>query len=256
MYHRVTKAVFAAVSLLVLPATLSVPPLVRAAGQVTPTSRVVPLESFEECPLLAFPGQWKVWGDKDKARLIYRVMEESGNRFLHAYADHQAIQIGIVHVFQPREFPLLRWRWRVTQLSPGGDERRKETHDSAAGVYVFFDNQTFPRLIKYVWSATVPMGTRVQNPLYWRAKIVVLRSGPSSLGEWHQETVNFYLDYQDLFGTEPGQVQGIGLMTSSSSTQSVAIADYDDFLLLNPAALVAEELAGTSQQSPTTLSTP
>ncbi len=226
---------------LVLLTALNVPALVCTIRQVTPTGRVVPLESFEEYPPLTFPGQWKVWGDKDKARLIYRVMEESGNRFLHAYADHQAIQIGIVHVCQPREFPLLRWRWRVRQLPPSGDERCKETHDSAAGVYVFFDNQIFPRVIKYVWSATVPMGTRLQNPLYWRAKIVVLRSGPSGLGEWHQETVNFYQDYKELFGAEPGQVQGIGLMTSSSFTQSVAIADYDDFLLLTPEALPAEE---------------
>ncbi len=92
-----------------------------------------------------------------------------------------------MQVCQPREFPRLRWRWRVAQLPPGGDERRPETHDSAAGVYVIFDNHIFPRVIKYVWSATVPEGTRLQNPLYWRAKMVVLRSGPSGLGEWHQE---------------------------------------------------------------------
>jgi hypothetical protein len=217
----------------------------------------VPLENFEEYPLLAFPGQWKVWGNKDKARLIYRVAEDNGDRFLHAHADDQAIQIGIMRVFQPREFPLLRWRWRVTQLPSGGDERRKETHDSAAGVYVIFDNQIFPRVLKYVWSSTVPVGTRLQNPLYWRAKIVVLRSGPSGLGEWHQEMVNFYQDYQELFGAEPGQVQGIGLMTSSSFTKSVAVADYDDFLLLKTEAFPAEELTGTSAQgSPATLSDP
>ena len=160
-----------------------------------------------------------------------------------------------MQVCQPREFPRLRWRWWVAQLPPGGGERRPETHDSAAGVYVIFDNHIFPRVIKYVWSATVPEGTRLQNPLYWRAKMVVLRSGPSGLGEWHQETVNFYRDYRELFGAEPGSVQGIGLMTSSSFTQSVAVADYDDFLLLKTEAFPAEELTGTSAQgSPATIS--
>ena len=242
---------------LVLFALLSVPLRVCAAGLAAPTGQVVALESFEEYPLLAFPGQWRVRGDENKARLIYRVAAEQGDHFLHAYADHQAIQIGIVHSFQPREFPLLRWRWRVTQLPCGGDERRTETHDSAAGVYVIFDNRIFPRVIKYVWSTTVPVGTHMQNPLYWRAQIIVLRSGSAGLGEWRQETVNFYQDYRQLFGGEPGQVQGIGLMTSSSFTQSVAVADYDDFLLLNPEPLPAEELVGTSaQRSPPTLSTP
>jgi hypothetical protein len=86
----------------------------------------------------------------------------------------------------------------------------------------------------------------MQNPLYWRAKMIVLRSGSADLGKWHQETVNFYRDYQELFGTEPGQVQGIGLMSSSRFTKSVAVADYDDFLLLKPEALPS----GDAKQSP------
>jgi len=61
--------------------------------------------------------------------MIYRVMEDNGNRFLYAYADQRAIQIGLVHPFSPQEFPLLRRRWRATQLPPGADEaRRKDVH--------------------------------------------------------------------------------------------------------------------------------
>jgi hypothetical protein len=134
-------------------------------------------------------------------------------------------------------------------LPTGGDEGRKETHDSAAGVYVIFDNHLFPRVIKYVWSSTLPIGTRVQNPLYWRAKIVVLESGPSASGQWREETVDFYQDYKDLFGAEPGAVQGIGLMSSSTFTKSVAVADYDDFALLNSQALPAETAVGAAAQS-------
>jgi hypothetical protein len=204
------------------------------------------LESFEQYPLLAFPSQWTVRGDPATARLIYQVAEEHGDHFLHAHADRQAIQIGIDHAVPPRAFPRLCWRWRVLQLPPGGNEGRKETHDSAAGVYVIFDNSLLPRIIKYVWSTTVPVGTQVQNPLYWRAKIIVLRSGAAGLGEWRQETVNFDQDYRALFGAEPGQVLGIGLMTSSSFTQSVASADYDDFLLLPPEGLPAAGSPGLS----------
>ena len=41
-----------------------------------------------------------------------------------------------------------------------------------------------------------------------------------------------YADYKALFGAEPGAVQGLGVMSSSSHTRSVVSADYDDFVLL------------------------
>lgn len=238
---------------LILIALLSVPTFMGTTDLVAATSGIVSLETFEGYSLFTFPALWKVRGDQDKARAIYRIVAESGNSFLHAYASNEAIQIGLVHVFSPEEFPLLRWRWRVTQLPPGADEGRRETHDSAAGVYVIFDNRILPRVIKYVWSSTLPVGTQVQNPLYWRAKIVVLESGPSDLGQWRQETVNFYQDYQELFGEKPGQVQGIGLLTSSTATQSLAVADYDDFSLLTPeAALTGAETETSVHQLPGT----
>jgi homospermidine synthase len=36
----------------------------------------------------------------------------------------------------------------------------------------------------------------------------------------------------NLFGEEPGKVQGIAILSSSDLTKSLAIADYDDFILL------------------------
>jgi hypothetical protein len=125
----------------------------------------------------------------------------------------------------------LRWRWRAIQLPPEGDERAEATNDSASGVWVVFDNRVLPRALKYVWSTTQPVGTRLTNPGYWRAKTIVLRSGSTHLGTWQEETVNIYQDYKAFFGEEPGEVQGIAVKTSSDSTKSVAVADYDDFTL-------------------------
>ncbi|MGE0685024.1 MAG: DUF3047 domain-containing protein, partial [Candidatus Binatia bacterium] len=200
------------------------------ASQTQPGA--VQLENFDEYPQLAFPSRWKPHGDHREAAKIYRVEEADGNRFLHAHAETKAIQIGLAYPVAPQQLPRLRWRWRVRQLPLGGDERQAETFDSAAGVYVLFDSRIAPRILKYVWSATVPIGLRLQSPLYWRAKTIILRSGDGALGEWREETVNFYQDYQDLFGREPNEVLGIALLTSADSTKSVAKADYDDFTLL------------------------
>jgi Protein of unknown function (DUF3047) len=190
------------------------------------------LETFEQDPPLQFPARWQVHGDQHQAEQIYQVRVEADNHFLHAQAVSQAIQVGIVREMSPQAFPRLRWRWRVHQLPPGGDERQQATHDSAAAVYVVFDNRLLPRVLKYVWSTTVPAGTQLTNPLYWRAKIIVLESGTRGLEEWRQETVDVYADYKALFGAEPGEVLGVGLMSSSSHTQSVVSADYDDFMVL------------------------
>ena len=201
-------------------------------------------ESFDGDATGAFPRQWQIRGDEDEARTIYRVVEEDGNRFLRAQADQQDIQIGITKEFAPEEFPLLQWRWRVSQLPTGGDERAKRTNDSAAALYVVFDSTLVPRAIKYVWSSTLPVGSKFQSPVYWRAHVVVLQSGPAEDGEWRQETINFYEDYKTLYGFEPGEVQGIALLTDSDITKSVATADYDDITILPVGALETLERNG------------
>jgi Protein of unknown function (DUF3047) len=188
------------------------------------------LEDFEGYPVQDFPEKWR--RRSEAARKIYRIESENGNRFLHAYADKQAVQIGLEQVFDPAKFRRLRWRWRVHALPQGADERAAEKHDAAAQVYVVFDNQYLPRVVKYIWSRGLPAGLGFTNPLYGRGRVIVLRSGSSGKGEWHQETVDFYHDYKRLFGEAPGRVQGIGILSSSDSTGSVVSADYDDFTLL------------------------
>ncbi len=226
--------------ILLLVALLVLPTLGYTDERSAATGHIVALETFDNYQPATFPGQWEVRGDEREARVVYRIAEESGNRFLHARAEKQEVQIGLSHVFAPEEFPILRWRWRVEQLPAGADERTVQTNDSAAAVYVIFDNRILPRAIKYVWSSTLPAGTRIDSPVYWRAKVVVLESGASGLGEWRQETVNFYQDYKELFGAEPGEVQGIAVLTDAGTTATVAEADYDDFTLLPPHTLPTE----------------
>ena len=205
-------------------------------------NRGVAVETFEADAVLAFPQGWSAFRDAQMAQGIYQVAEEDGNRFLRARAEKQGIQIGLSHKFQPKAFPFLRWRWRATQLPPGGDERAERTNDSAAGVYVLYGSRMMPRAVKYVWSTTLPVGTRATNPSYWRAKTIVLRTGSAELGVWEQETVNLYQDYKELFASEPGEVFGIALITSSDSTSSVAAADYDDFVLFPENPVLAQDV--------------
>jgi hypothetical protein len=210
-------------------------PILHAAELLISPPGALWLDTFEDYPQQSFPGRWEAHGAKKEAEKIYHIIEEAdGNHFLHAHAQDKAIQIGLAHSCTVQQFSRLHWRWRVTQLPRDGDERRAESYDSAAGVYVLFGSRLLPRMLKYVWSATVPVGSRLQSPLYWNGKTVVLQSGSAALGVWKEETVNFYRDYQEVFAGEPGEVLGFALMTSADSTKSAAEADYDDFQLLPP----------------------
>jgi len=229
------------------------PSLVSAEGAPTGNSARISLANFDTDQPLAFPQNWKVRGDEDVARIVYKVVEENGNHYLRAHADKQDVQIGISRSLQPKEFPALQWRWRAKQFPTGANERVVKTNDSAAGVYVIFDSTVMPRSIKYIWSASLPVGTRFTSPVYWRARVVVLQSGPAQPNEWKLETVNFYQDYKALFGTEPSEVLGFAILTDSDGTKSIAEADYDDFSVISAAAAVVEERNGAAAQlSPAT----
>jgi hypothetical protein len=227
--------------ILVFLLSCGMPLLVNAEGETVPNDTRVSLANFDTDQPLTFPQNWKVRGDEEIARNVYTVVAENGNQYLHAYADKQDVQIGISRSFRPEEFPILQWRWRAKQLPTGANERVVKTNDSAAGVYVIFDSTVVPRAIKYVWSSSLPVGTRFTSPVYWRSRIVVLQSGLAQPNEWKVETVNFYRDYKALFGTEPSEVLGFAILTDSDGTKSIAEADYDDFAVLSATAVAAEE---------------
>jgi hypothetical protein len=226
---------------------LAMPSLGRTE-ELAASSSIKPIDSFDAYQTSSFPGQWVVRGDEAAAKAVYSVAEENGNRFLRAYADKQDVQIGLSQPIKLEQFPALQWRWRVQQLPVGGDERAEKTNDSAAAVYVVFDSTLMPRAIKYVWSSSLPVGTRMKSPVYWRSRVVVLQSGDTRVGEWQQETINFVQDYKEFFGEEPGKVIGIAVLTDSDMTKSVAEAHYDDFTLLTAGAAEEAQAKGRELQ--------
>ena len=170
-----------------------------------PLAASILLENFEQYSEGAFPAKWR--GKNDDAQKIYRIASENGNRFLRAQSNNQGVQLALERGANPKEQRRLSWRWRVHTFPNGADERLGAKHDAAAQVYVIFDNQFWPRVIKYVWSAALPVGSRFDHPLYNRGHVVVLRSGPAEKNQWFNEEINFSDDYRSFFGAEPGKLQ-------------------------------------------------
>ncbi len=187
------------------------------------TGDVKRVEDFSSFKDGAFPEGWKARGGKGSK--VYRVRSNK-EAYLEANAIDSAVTIAKKFEYDLKQYPFLMWQWRVLELPPGGDERFKKTGDSAAAIYVIFKGRIRPDNLKYVWSASLPLGTTTESPYSSKTKIVVLRNQSSPLGEWVSERVNVYADYKRLFGREPKPVQAIGLMSDSDNTGSRAVAHY------------------------------
>lgn len=198
----------------------------------TPTSMLI--ENFENVSVGGFPKDWKAWrGDDQYARKLYAIREENGNRYLGAQDDGTSIIIRKeLNRWNPREYPILSWRWRARALPQGGDERTGPKNDSAVAVYVVLDQNflSVPKTLKYVWSTTVPVGTRHRRDGVGRPHVIVLESGPAKVGQWVTERVNVYEEFVRTFGKPPPtNAIGIGILTDNNATKSTSEGDYDDF---------------------------
>ena len=100
---------------------------------------------------------------KDIGKSVYSVQEEDGVRFLRASSKGIAQQAAKQAEWKLDEYPILEWRWRLQEFPKGGDERSSSTNDSALAVYflVPYSNIRGPQALKYVWSESVPVGTRL-----------------------------------------------------------------------------------------------
>jgi hypothetical protein len=146
----------------------------------------------------------------------------------------------------PARHPLLAWRWRVDRLPEGEDLSLKRGSDASARVYVYFDTPGLPwqkRNMDYVWSATLPVDTVLESPYSKQSKIVVVESGPDHLGSWQTVKRNVVEDYRRCFEDDPPMIVAIGLMTDTDSTQTDALAYYDDLTVTHDVS--APQLAET-----------
>lgn len=212
----------------------------RAAG----AAECRPLVDFARYTVGEFPDDWKP--KEDKARELYKVLEQGGIRFIRATAQGTGLQIGKEFDWDLQAHPVLAWKWRPRLLPSGADERDSRRNDSVLGVYAVFPHSPVSvKTLKYVWSGVAPVGATA-TASRGLTRILVLRSGQPENGGWVEEAVNVALDYRRLFGQAPKQPRGVALLTDADDTKSAAVGDYADFRVCSapepPAARKATRL--------------
>ncbi|HKK01673.1 MAG TPA: DUF3047 domain-containing protein [Desulfuromonadales bacterium] len=199
--------------------------LVAAVGQAGDRSLLI--DNFEH-------GLSPKWQTKSfKGQTLYRVVPDGGGHVLEAVSHDAASGLIYPIKFSLRDYPILSWRWKVSNILPKGDARIKAGDDYAARVYVVFPSWFPPatRSINYIWANRLPRGTHVPNPFFSRAVMVAVESGPSKTGRWVSERRNVYEDYRKIFGGEPPEAGAIAIMTDTDNTGGSATAWYDDITL-------------------------
>lgn len=158
--------------------------------------------------------------------------KENDNTFIRITSKGDCTSIGKQFSCSIEKYPFLSWRWRVHKLPDGATELDRKKNDSGAAIYVVFKGLfKLNPIIKYVWSSSLPIGTITPSPYNKNTQIIVLQSGPQKLDTWVDETVNVNDDFKKIFGKNPPEIEGVGILTDSDNTNSSAEADYEKITL-------------------------
>jgi len=140
-----------------------------------------------------------------------------------------------------KDFPVLTWRWKISNVVRSAVETKKDRFDAAARVMVVFGSERGSKVmegrepsgfrIEYIWASHLPRGHIFDHPGERYCKVFVLETGERKSGAWVFEKRNLLTDYKKAFGTEPRGVLAIGIQTDTDHSNEMVTAYYSDPIL-------------------------
>lgn len=223
------------------------------AGAGWPAQAQVDVGRFSAAtPGSALPEGWKpLTFAKVEKHTAYELVKDGATVVMRARSEGSASGLVRELRIDPRQYPVVRWRWKIDHLLEKSDIRSKRGDDYPARLYITFeyepDKVSFGRrtqyrlgrllfgdipiaALNYVWDGKAPAGTIVDNAYTDFAKMIVVRSGAQGAGTWVEEERNVYEDYKRAFGGEPPMIKGVAIMTDTDDTGESATAYYGDIV--------------------------
>lgn len=144
--------------------------------------------------------------------------------------------------------PVLSWRWRVDRSDiEAVDLGRKERADRPIALHVGFEQDASTsdfmrtlaarmmgapppgRVITYTWGGTQAAGDVLVSPyLGDEGRIVILRPGDFTLGQWVAERVDLHADFRRFFGYAPPPVAYIAISGDADDQPGHTLARIAD----------------------------
>ena len=200
--------------------------LLILTSAVSADSSTIQIGSFANSGLAGWSGK------SFKGETEYRIVEEAGQKVLQAKSQGTASGLVFETEYDPKEYPVLSWRWKVANTLVKGDSRTKAGDDYAARVYVVFPHWFFPktRTLNYIWANRLPRESVQVNAYLSNAVMISVESGAENVGQWMSERRNIIDDYRRAFGGYPPKVGAIAIMTDTDNTGESAVAWYSDIV--------------------------
>lgn len=200
------------------------------------------------------PEGWKpLTFKKVPKQTSYELVKDGGDVVVKAMSDASASGLIKEVRIDPKEFPIVQWRWKVENLLKRSDVGRKDGDDYPARLYITFEYDpekvSLTKKLKfkvgqaifgdipigalnYIWESKTPAGTIVDNAYTDFAKMLVVESGPQKVGMWVDESRNIYDDYKKAFGEDPPLINGVAIMSDTDNTKERVTAYYGDIVFL------------------------
>lgn len=245
--------------------------LLLLGTRTLPEDRYIGHFSTAEVDSTGHPASWTPisFGDVEKKtryQLVQRSVQGDTMSVVQADSDGGAAGLGREVRLEPRQYPILTWRWKVENVLKTGNARQKDGDDYPARIYVTFDydpgnfgfldrakyealqalgyDQIPTRALNYIWASKVEKGTVLQNPFTDWVQMIAVESGSTNVGTWVVERRNIRADYRKAFGKAPPPINGIAIMTDTDNTGESATAYYGD-IVAEPRAEIKVELPPT-----------
>ncbi len=192
----------------------------------------------------SLPPAWQPW-TLLRNPSHYELVRDGNDTVVRAVARNSAS--GLIHPLDidSRAYPLLTWRWKLTDLPPVSKE---SPDDSPVRVVVSFEGdisklpfseriffanfrlftgQDLPyAALMYIWGSQSPPETIMPSPRTTRVQMVVVERGRDGLGQWRAVMRNVREDFRRAFGEEAGNIISIGIMTETDEAARDVEAFY------------------------------
>jgi len=199
------------------------------------------------------PANWKSFAFKRITKHTgYTLVKDNGIVVVKASSNRSASGLIRKIKIDPKKYPFISWRWKISKTYSKGDITQKKGDDYPARIYIIFENDvkqsTFFKkaknrayrllygeyppggAINYIWASNAPEGTIASNPYAIQSKMIVVQSGESRINTWIVEEKNVYEDYKKIFGNEPPMIAAVGIMTDTDDTKESALSFYGNIV--------------------------
>jgi hypothetical protein len=166
--------------------------------------------------------------------------QANGECYVKALSNNSASGMVWQGEFDVYEHPMIRWRWKVSNVYIKGNALQKAGDDYPMRIYVIFKYDPKDPHVKrkfkyglakllygeyppyaslnYIWANREHQERFIPNPFAKEAMMIPLRSGSELTGQWLEEERNILEDYREAFGEDPPAIAGLAFMNDSDNT--------------------------------------